>query len=137
MQYKISNSQALLWCFCLIILGMANGKLRRFALMFIMPDFVLSFVLFFYQNQGFCSHKIALLKKSVYIHNGKRILFSEFFSIRKSIPPTLWVERKRFHFVHQKIISLWTGYYTIKNGSRNPVNSKMKLFMTTVSDQRP
>ena len=133
MQYKISNSQALFWCFALIILRMANGKLRRFALMFSMPDFVL----FFYQNQGFRSHKSALLKKRLYIHNGKRRLFSEFFSIRKSIPLTLWVERKRFHFVHQKIISLWTGYYTIKNGSRNPVNSKMKLFMTTVSDQKP
>ena len=30
--------------------------------------FVLSFVLFFYQNLGFCSHKIALIKKDcIYI----------------------------------------------------------------------
>ena len=92
---------------------------------------------FFYQNQGFCSHKIALIKKRVYIHNSKRILFSVFFSIRKSIPPTVWVERKRFHFVHQKIISLWTSYCTIKNGSRNPLNSKIELFMMTVSDRKP
>ena len=83
---------------------------------------------FFYQNQGFCSHKIALIKKRVYIYNSKRILFSVFFSIRKSIPPTVWVERKRFHFVHQKIISLWTSYCTIKNGSRNPLNSKIAIY---------
>ena len=133
MQYNISNRQTLFWCFALIILRMTNGKLRCFTLMFSMPDFILSLVFFFYQNQGFYSHKIALLKKRVYIHNGKRILFSEFFSIRKSIPPILWVERKRFHFVHQKIISFWTGYCTIKNRSTNPLNSKIELFMTTVS----
>ena len=133
MQYNISDSQALFWWFALIILRMANGKFKYFALMFSLPHFVLSFVLSFYQNQGFCSHKTAFIKKIVYIHNGKRILFSEFFSIRKSIPPILWVERKRFHFVHQKIISFWTGYCTIKNGSTNPLNSKIELFMMTVS----
>ena len=74
--------------------------------MFSMPDFVLSFVFnfsFFCQNQGFCSHKIPLKKYRVYIHNVRRQLFSEFFSFRKSIPPTVWVDRKQSHFVHQKI----------------------------------
>ena len=137
MQYNISDSQALFWCFALIILRMANDKPRHFAIMFIMPGFVLSFALFFYQNKGFCSHKFALIKKRVYISNGKRILFSEFLSIRKSIPLTVWVERKQFHFVQQKIVSLWTSYCTIKNESRKPLNSKIELFMTTVSDRKP
>ena len=57
---------------------------------------------FFTKIKGFVLIKLLLYKKRVYMHNGKRILFSEFFSIRKSIPPTVWVERKRFHFVHQK-----------------------------------
>ena len=103
MQYNVSDSQALFWCFAPIILSMSNRKPIHFALMFSMSDFVLSFALFFYQNQGFCSHKNSLTKKRVYIHKGKRILFSEFFIIRKSIPPTIWVERKRFHLVHQKL----------------------------------
>ena len=98
-----------------------------------MPDFVLSFVLIFFQNQGFCSHKIALIKNEVYIHNGKRQLFCEFFSFRKSIRPTVWVETKRFYFVHQKNISLWKSYCIIRNGSRNSLNSKIELFMATVS----
>ena len=102
MQYNISDSQALFWCFILIILRMAS--LNTWLFMFSMPDFVLSFVLIsFGQNLGFCSHKSALIKNRVYIHQVKRQLFSEFFSFRKSIPPTVWVERKRSHFVHQKI----------------------------------
>ena len=101
MQYNISDSQALFWCFILIILRMAS--LNTWLFMFSMPDFVLSFVLILFgQNLGFCSHKSALIKNRVYIHQVKRQLFSEFFSFRKSIPPTVWVERKRSHFVHQK-----------------------------------
>ena len=93
-----------------------------------MPDFVLSFVLTFFQNQGFCSHKNALIKNEVYIHNDKRQLFCEFFSFRKSIPPTVWVERKRFYFVHQKNISLWKSYCIIRNGSRYSFNSKTAIY---------
>ena len=29
-------------------------------------------LIFFCQNQGFCSHKIAFIKKEVYTHNGQR-----------------------------------------------------------------
>ena len=98
-------------------------------------DFVLSFVLnFFCQNQGFCFHKVALIKKEGYIHHGKRQMFSEFFIFTKCIPPTIWVERKQFYFVHQTNISLWTSYCAIRNGSRNPLNSEIELFMTTVGD---
>ena len=117
MQYNISDSQALFWCFILIILRMAS--LNTWLFMFSMPDFVLSFVLILFgQNLGFCSHKSALIKNRVYIHQVKRQLFSEFFSFRKSIPPTVWVERKRSHFVHQNK-SLWTSYCTVRNSSRN------------------
>ena len=53
-QYNISNSQALSWCFVLIFLW--DSK----------PGFVLGLFLHFFQSQGFCSYKIALvLKKSV------------------------------------------------------------------------
>ena len=136
MQYNISDSQALFWCFVLIVLRMAG--LDTLLFMFSMSDFVLSFILifFFFQNQEFYSHKSALIKNRVHTHNVKRQLFSEFFSFRKYIPPTVWVERKRSYFVHQKI-SLWTSYCTIRNGSRSPLNSKIELFMATVSDWSP
>ena len=50
-----------------------NGLPRHFALMFSMVDFVLNLALNFRccQNQGFCSHKIALIKNRVYMHNAK------------------------------------------------------------------
>ena len=41
------------------------------------------------------------------MHNGKRQLFSKLFSFRKSIPPTVWVERKQFNFAHQQNIYLF------------------------------
>ena len=94
---------------------------------------------FFCQNQGFCSLQIDLQKKKkMNIHNGKRQLFSEFFSFGNPIPPTVWVERKRFHFVHQKNIYLF-GKVTahIRNGSRNLLNSNIELFMMTMSDWKP
>ena len=133
MLYNISDSQALFWCLVLIILRMTD--LDTLLLCSVWPTLFLALFLFFFcQNQGLRSHKIALIKKEVYIHNGERQLFSEFFSFRKSIPPTLSVERKRFYFVHQKNISLWTSYCAIRNGWSNPLNSKIELFMTTVSD---
>ena len=77
-------------------------------------------------------------KKKMNIHNGKRQLFSEFFSFGNPIPPTVWVERKRIHFVHQKNIYLF-GKVTahIRNGSRNLLNSNIELFMMTMSDWKP
>ena len=135
MQYNISDSQALFWCFILIILRMAS--LNTWLFMFSMPDFVLSFVLILFgQNLGFCSHKSALIKNRVYIHQVKRQLFSEFFSFRKSIPPTVWVERKRSHFVHQKYISLDKLLHSQKQ-IKEHLNSKTELFMATVSDWSP
>ena len=106
MQYNIRDSQSLFWCFILIIL-----RISHFLLMFcgtVSLTFFLACSFFFFlfcQNQGFCSHKIALAKKEWIrnIHNGKRQLFYEFFSFRKSNPPKTWVERKWFHFVHEKI----------------------------------
>ena len=133
MQYNISDSQALFWCFALIILRMASLDTLLLCSACLTLFLALFLICFFCQNQGFCYHKIALIIK-VYIHNGKRQLFSEFFSFRKSISPTVWVKRKRFYFVHQKNKSLWISYCAIGNGSRNPLNSKIELFMTTVSD---
>ena len=71
MQYNISDSQALFWCFVLIILRMA----RHFVLTFSKPDFVLSlFLIFWGQNQDFYSHKIALIKKQcIYIMTKKTV----------------------------------------------------------------
>ena len=59
MQYNISDSQALFWCF-VIILEMASLDtllLGHFVQSDSKPDFVLSLFLIFYQNQGFCSYK--------------------------------------------------------------------------------
>ena len=136
MQYNICDSQALFLCFALIILRMVNGKLRHFALMFSMPEFVFSFVLFFTKIKGFVLIKLLLYKKRVYMHNGKRILFSEFFSIRKSIPPTVWVERKRFHFVHQKryLFGQVTAQSKMYQGTLWILR---QLFLTTMSDRKP
>ena len=107
------------------------ASLDTLLFMFSMPDFALSSVLNFFcccQNQGFSSHKSALIKNCVFIHNVNRQLFSEFYSFRKSIPPTVWVERKQSH---------WTSYCIIRNGSRNSLNSKIELFMAAVSDWSP
>ena len=58
--------------------------------------------------KGFVLIKLLLQeKKRVYIHNGKRQLFSKLFSFRKSIPPTVWAERKLFNFVHQQNIYIF------------------------------
>ena len=101
MQCNIRDSHALFWCFVLIILRMDSLDTLLLCSA-CLTLFLALFLIFFFQNQGFCSHKIALIKKEVYIHNGKRQRFSEFFSFRKSTRPTVWVERKRFYLVHQK-----------------------------------
>ena len=101
MQYNISDSQGLFRCFVLIILRMAS--LDTLLLCSACPTLFLALFLFFFQRKWFCSHKIPLIKKQVYIHKGKRQLFSEFFSFRKSIPPTVWVESKRFYFIHRNM----------------------------------
>ena len=41
---------------------------------------------------------------------------------------------KTISFCTPKNISLWTSYCTIRNRSRNPLNSKIDLFMATVND---
>ena len=123
MQYNISNSQALFWYFVLMILRMdsLDTLLLWWACLTLFLAFVFNFFLFlFFQNQEFRSHKIAFFKKSMYIHNGKRQLFSEFFSFKNSIPPTVWVERKQFHFVHQrKYISLGKATAQSETDQRN------------------
>ena len=86
MQYNISDSQALFWCSVLIILKMASldtlflcsaGQTASLALL-------LACSYIFCQNQGFCSYKIVLIKKSVKIlHPDEKrptLIFLEMFS---------------------------------------------------------
>ena len=97
--------------------------------------FVLSFVLnSFCQNQGFCSDKIALIKKKCIYIMAKDNCFPNFSILENPFHLQLISERKRFYFVHQKDISLWTSYCVIRNGSRNSLSYKIELFITGVSD---
>ena len=103
MQWNISESQALFWCFVLIILIMASlDTLLSSSLSLTLFLALLLILFFFFQNQGFCSHKIPHMKNRMYMHYMKDNC-CEFFSFRKSILSTVRVERKRSHFVHQKI----------------------------------
>ena len=63
--YMQSDSQDLFWCSVLIILEMAGLDFFPYVLRDSKPGFVLNLFLIFYQNQGICSYKIALIKKSV------------------------------------------------------------------------
>ena len=45
-----------------------------------------------------------------------------------------WSREKTILLCTPKNISLWTSYCVIRNGSRNSLNSKIELFVTTVSD---
>ena len=111
-----------------------NGQHRHFAVMLSMPDFVLSFVLnIFFQNQGFCFHKIASIKIEYIYIMSKDNCFPSFsvlenpFHLRSE-----WRENDLILYT-KKQISL-DKLLPIRNGPRNPLNSKIELFMATVSD---